>query len=70
MGPKEIKALRAKLGLTQKQLAKVLGCKLNTVQQWEQDCRHPGEVFGERLDRLAKKAEKMAAKLDTAPKVE
>jgi DNA-binding transcriptional regulator YiaG len=65
MGPREIKALRAKLGLTQKQLAKVLGCKLNTVQQWEQDCRRPGEIFGERLDRLAKKANKLAAKLDT-----
>lgn len=70
MSPKEIKSLRTKLGLTQRQLAQVIGCRLNSVQQWEQDCRHPGEVFGERLDRLAKKAEKMAAKLDTAPKVE
>lgn len=66
MRPVEIKQVRKKLGLTQKQLAEVLGCKMQTVQAWEQGNRNPGETFEERLERLAKRADKLAAKLDTS----
>lgn len=38
---KDIKKLRAKLGVTQQQLAAWLNISLNTVQAWEQNLRHP-----------------------------
>ena len=60
----EIKNIRSTLGLTQKTLAQELGCKLQTVQQWEQGIRNPGEKFGPRLAKLAKRAKKLAQLID------
>jgi putative transcriptional regulator len=37
----EIKKLRSKLGITQKDLAAWLNVSLNTVQAWEQNTRNP-----------------------------
>ena len=64
MRPSDIKNLRKTLGITQKQLSRVIGCSHQTVQSWEQGDRHPGEDFGERLERLRRKAVKLS-KLDT-----
>jgi transcriptional regulator with XRE-family HTH domain len=57
--------MRKILGLTQKDLAKVLGCSLGAVEAYEQAKRKPSEVFEERLDRLNKRAKREEAKLDT-----
>lgn len=38
---KDIKNLRAKLGITQSELASWLNISLNTVQAWEQSSRNP-----------------------------
>ena len=65
MKPAEIRDMRKTLGLTQKQLAEVIGCNMQTVQAWEQGNRRPANDFAERVEKLRKKAEKMAAKLDT-----
>jgi DNA-binding transcriptional regulator YiaG len=60
MKAKEIKELRRKLGLNQKGLAEALGCKLGTIENYEQGKRAPSEVFEERLQKLKKRADKMA----------
>jgi putative transcriptional regulator len=39
--PDQVRALRAKLGLTQAQFARRFGFTLDTVQQYEQGRRHP-----------------------------
>jgi putative transcriptional regulator len=39
--PEQVRALRAKLGLTQAQFARRFGFTLDTVQQYEQGRRHP-----------------------------
>jgi putative transcriptional regulator len=61
MKPIEIRELRQKLGLTQTQFALALGCKKGTIENYEQAKRKPSEVFEERLEKLRKKADKMAA---------
>jgi DNA-binding transcriptional regulator YiaG len=61
MKAKDIKALRKTLNLTQKGLAEALGCKLCTVEHYEQGFRSPSEVFAARLEKLKKKADKMTA---------
>lgn len=40
MTPKQLKTLRASLGLTQSQLAEAIGVASNTVTRWEMG-RHP-----------------------------
>ena len=37
----DIAALRKYLGLTQKQFSKTIGISISTLQNWEQDRRHP-----------------------------
>jgi putative transcriptional regulator len=39
--PDQVRALRARLGLTQAQFARRFGFTLDTVQQYEQGCRRP-----------------------------
>lgn len=39
--PEQVRALRAKLGLTQMQFARRFGFALDTLQQYEQGRRHP-----------------------------
>lgn len=60
MKAREIKELRRALGLTQKGLAEALGCKVYTVEHYEQGQRSPSEVFEERLQKLKKRAAKLA----------
>lgn len=38
---KDVKALRAFIGLTQKQLAQAMGISVHTLRNWEQDRRRP-----------------------------
>ena len=52
MKPKEIKAARAILGVTQKELAELIGVTLNTVGKWEcgaGQCTGPAAILIRRL---------------------
>jgi DNA-binding transcriptional regulator YiaG len=48
MTPTELKAIRAKLGLSQAALAELLGVKRNTVVRWEMG-KHPMPELAVRL---------------------
>jgi transcriptional regulator with XRE-family HTH domain len=41
-------------------MAEALGCKVSSIEHYEQGVRNPSEVFAERLDALQEKAKKMA----------
>ena len=55
MNNKEIKALREKLGLTQKDLAAIVGVDAITVSRWERAEQRPSQRANRQLGRLAKK---------------
>ena len=48
----KINELRRNLGLTQAELAAVVGCSLPCVEHWSRGYRSPSEVFDTRLRRL------------------
>ena len=57
MKPQKITEIRTRLGITQADLAKILGCSLHSVEHWSRGYRSPNETFElrlTRLDRLAK----------------
>lgn len=54
MDNKEIKALRKKLGLTQKELAARVRVDAITVSRWERGEQHPSTLAERQLTRLAK----------------
>ena len=51
----EIKALRARLELTQQELAQKLGVSLRTVSRWETGEGEPSRLARLQLERLAKR---------------
>lgn len=53
-GAGDIAALRKFLGLTQKQFSATIGISLRTLQNWEQDRRHPDGPAKALLTILAK----------------
>jgi transcriptional regulator with XRE-family HTH domain len=56
MKQERIKKLRKMLGITQYQLAEIIGCSLPAVEHWERGYRNPGDLFEGRLEKLWKKA--------------
>jgi len=56
MDKEEIKALRTKMKLTQKQLADTLGVDTGTVSRWERGEKRPSQLARRQLARLQKKA--------------
>ena len=54
MSPEELKRVRARLGLTQTQLAARLGITQNTVARWEGGDRRITEPMTRLIDRIAK----------------
>lgn len=56
--PEHIVHARRRLGLTQKEFAKVLGADSVTLYRWEKGLTIPGEVFARRLQKLAGTARK------------
>lgn len=54
MTPDDIKALRAKLGLTQAKLAAKVGVTLGAVQHWEAGIRKPSGSAVKMLKRIGK----------------
>ena len=52
--PDELKRVRARLGLTQTQLADRLGVTQNTVARWEMGDRRITEPMGRLIERIAK----------------
>jgi DNA-binding transcriptional regulator YiaG len=53
--PRDIKAIRLKLGFTQEDLARTLGVALSTVSKWEQGLFFPSRLARERLEKLLRK---------------
>jgi DNA-binding transcriptional regulator YiaG len=68
MDKREIKELRKNLGLTQKEMAEILKCKISSIEHYEQGVRRPNKVFSERLQILLEKYQKhvKAGKIDKA----
>ena len=56
MTAEEIKELRLKLGLTQKQLAEKLGVTKTTIHNWERQLARPSPMAKRGLNRLANRA--------------
>jgi len=55
MESKEIKELRKKLGLTQKELAARMKVDAITVSRWERGEQRPSQLAERKLNKLAKK---------------
>jgi putative transcriptional regulator len=55
MTPEEIKEIRQKLNLTQKEFAKLINCPLATLQGWEQGRHRPSGVVERVISSLDKK---------------
>lgn len=62
MNPEGIKSLRQRLGLTQPQLAELLGVDRNTVNRWEMGIRQPRGPAVKLLEQLTREAEKRKVK--------
>lgn len=58
MNPKQIKALRAALGITQEEFAKLIPTDRTTVARWEVGISKPRPVYLKALRELAAKANK------------
>ena len=58
----EVKALRAKLELSQAQFAAQLGVSIRSVQSWEQGVKRPGSAARELLRRVEAEANGHASK--------
>lgn len=56
MTAKDVRALRAYLGLTQEEFAELLDCSRLAVSQWERGLRKPIMVFRLRMLEIAKKS--------------
>ncbi len=50
--PESIKAFRTRLGLTQPQLAEMIGCTSQAVSFWERGTRQPRGLYAKVLRRL------------------
>jgi DNA-binding XRE family transcriptional regulator len=48
----DIKRLRVKAGMTQMQLAKLVGVSLNSVVRWENFCASPSESNYQKLSKI------------------
>ncbi len=55
--PEAIRALRARLGLTQPQFAARIGCDAITVSRWENGWRRPQGLYARELRRLMDETE-------------
>jgi DNA-binding transcriptional regulator YiaG len=47
-----VKALRTYLGLSQSQFARLVGCHVRAVSQWERGVRTPTGLYAQALDTL------------------
>ncbi len=56
--PEAIKALRARLGLTQPQFAALIGCDAITVSRWERGIRRPQGLYARELRRLMEQSDR------------
>lgn len=54
MEAEDVKRIRAKLGITQSDLARRLGTSRRNVENWEQGMRGVGEENAEKLRKLEK----------------
>jgi transcriptional regulator with XRE-family HTH domain len=61
MTKEEIKELRIKLGLSQRGLGEKIGATKTSVYKWEAGRSFPHRMFIDKLDKLAKRADKIVA---------
>jgi DNA-binding XRE family transcriptional regulator len=47
-----VKKLRQKLGYTQNEFAEALGCRQQTISEWEQGLYAPANAYGKLLDQI------------------
>jgi len=57
MTPKEVVALREKLGMTQEELAEALGMVVSTINRWEGSKFRPSKLAVRAIRRLERKHE-------------
>jgi DNA-binding transcriptional regulator YiaG len=55
MSPRQVKAIRKALGLTQQQLANIIGARQHTVARWETGANEPKGANLKALKELAEK---------------
>ena len=65
--PERIKRIRARLGLTQTQLAELLGVSFATVNRWENQQSQPSQLAWPRIERLVAEDADQAVKEPVAP---
>jgi len=53
-----LKGIRLKLGLSQTQVAEMIGCRLLTVFRWEQNYFTPLPIYTRRIEIVLKRLEK------------
>lgn len=56
MTKEQIKELRTKLGMTQKEFADKVGTTIQTISNWENGVFEPLPVYQKKLERLAQNA--------------
>lgn len=56
-----VKALRLRLGLTQIEFAKKLGCRQQTISEWEQGVYLPANAYGRLLDFIQETAPNLSS---------
>lgn len=55
MSPDEVSALRERLGVTQEELARLVGVSSMTVSRWERGVAKPSRLADQQLAKLARK---------------
>ena len=59
MTPKQIKALRNRLTLTQEQFAQHVGASVTTINRWERGVTIPRGLYADRLEEIDKQGGKL-----------
>ena len=66
----EVKGLRVSLHMTQMEFAELLGCRQQTISEWEQGLYFPGNAYGKLLTQVKSRVpESFAYKKPLNPKV-
>lgn len=56
--PRELYLERMRLGWTQERLAETIGCRMNTISEWETGRHVPSRAFSQLLDMVFQKAKR------------
>jgi transcriptional regulator with XRE-family HTH domain len=70
MRPFALKALRTRLGWPQIEMARLLGCSLAQVVNWERESLVPADLFRDKLCRLEAEADLATSRTQLVPRAE